>query len=209
MAGQHAARVQSLRPGARQRVGGQQGAGDLIHAVDAVGVAGHAPRCRARRPARRRGRAGTRCCGRRVPAGPWPHGDGGLAAGQQHGGGGAAVGRARGRCGRCRPSRCPSARASPSSASPRIIGVRPRLRAVLAAMASSAIIGVAIMRKSACGRLPGFGVSSASCASRAATAGGRADAVARDQGAGLGEGGARRGRWGRSRSPPDRRPARR
>ena len=98
--------------------------------------------------------------------------------------------------------------ASPSSASPRISGVRPSARAAAAA-ARSAIIGVAIMRKSACGRLPGFGVSSSSRASRAATAGGGRDAVARDQRRG------HRRRWwdparsGRSRSPPGRRPARR
>ena len=60
--------------------------------------------------------------------------------------------------------------ASPSSASPRISGVRPIVRA-LAAIASNAIIGVAIIRNSAFGRLPGFGVSSSSRASRADTAG--------------------------------------
>ena len=60
--------------GAGQRVGRDDRAGDLLRAVDAVGVAGDAPRCRARRPAPPRAPAGTRRCVRRGPCrapSPW------------------------------------------------------------------------------------------------------------------------------------------
>ena len=109
---------------------------------------------------------------------------------------GRAAGRGRGRCGRCRPSRCPSRALRlpahrPASAAPGRSRARPR------AMRVSAIIGVAIRRNSAFGKLPGFGVSSVVLRQPRGDRGGRVDAVAGDDRARIGEcGGVRHRRAG-------------
>ena len=113
---------------------------------------------------------------------------GGLAAGQQHRGRRERHGRARRRSGRCRPCTMPISRASPSSASPRISGVRPSARAASAAWRQRHHRR-GDQAEFACGSSPGFGVSSRRGSSRAATAGDGVDAVARDDRARVGEGG--------------------
>ena len=104
--GQHRPRIQARR-GPAPACPAQDGAGDVVHAVDAVGIAGiaqmpAAPPSASARPSRNS-----------VLRPPCPavaaERDGGLAAGQHHAGGPAA-GRACGCCARCRPAPCPSPR---------------------------------------------------------------------------------------------------
>ena len=64
---EHGLRVAALGAGARQRVGREDGAGDVLGAVDAVGVGGQAPDAGRAVGGDRLAPAGIRRCGRRGP----------------------------------------------------------------------------------------------------------------------------------------------
>ena len=118
-----ALRVAALGAGAGQRVGREHRAGDVLGAVDAVGVGGQAPDAGRRRWRRSPRPAGIRRCGRRGPCrapSPWS---------RRRTGSPSAGWRAAPCSIASRACSAPSSRASPSRLSPSITTSSPRLRA--------------------------------------------------------------------------------